>query len=139
MKRLFWLTPVLLISLFMARVYFGHESRTMTRLKNAGIVVNPEESQWVYSTGYLRENTHVFQTSRKNVVWSRFFELDDSEIRPWPQHRLHDFPDALKRVFSSEDRVCYEAASEKDDPGILWSAEVIAGETDQVWVVLHIF
>jgi hypothetical protein len=45
-----------------------HEQRTLERLLNASAVASVDHIKLLHSTGYLRENTHVFECSAQAIL-----------------------------------------------------------------------
>jgi hypothetical protein len=69
-------------------VYFGHEQRSISRLLNTGIIRDGANVELLYSSGFTRDNWHIFKVSRDGVRLENAYlrdpkdEFDAQEMGP---------------------------------------------------------
>ena len=59
---------LLLMGTWWLWVVWGHESRTMDRLIAAKVVSPVNDCRLLFSTGYFRENSHVFECAPGDIL-----------------------------------------------------------------------
>lgn len=122
---------------FVTRCVVGHESRTIGRLIRSGLVAHEKDVRLLHSTGYLRENTHIFQVSKlaQELSPEAMPFSDDLALKMAREHlqkHLNSTVDWSQAEF-------YVFAAGKDDDWILWSAVVIKFPNTPLWVVFSVF
>ncbi|MEN3942834.1 hypothetical protein WJU23_16160 [Prosthecobacter sp. SYSU 5D2] len=107
------------------------------RLVQSGLVSHKEGVRLLHSTGFRRENTHVYQVSELAAGLDEGQRLspEDWELEWAREHlekHLNPGVDWTRAEF-------YSFAAGKDDDWILWSAVVVNVPNAPPWVILSIF
>lgn len=122
---------------FLGRCVLGHESRTIWRLVRSGLVASENGVRLLHSTGYRRENTHVYQVTKLAQELS-----PDNRLYPedWEMKRAREHIEKhLSIAVNWSEAEFYTFAAGKDDDWILWSAVVIKFPTSPLWVVFSVY
>lgn len=84
MRLLIKITLVLIVFMMSAVLWVigGHEYRTLKRLERSHAVLETRNCQLLYSTGYLKENTHIFECPPQDILSAEKGGLDYTQIIP---------------------------------------------------------
>jgi hypothetical protein len=111
------------------------------RLDRIGIVAKSCEPRLVYSSGYLRENTHVFETKRGCLVGDAAISEEDlKEMEAeWEDggHRL--VLKALEDAFGEVDAEAFVYVSGFDDASLTSYGLALSKRDDTVYVMVRSF
>lgn len=118
-------------------IFVRHEDRTLGRLVRSGVVADETHVELLHSTGYRRENTHVFRVPFKELtIKGEAFDLESESLREWvTEIRKMVEPHDPGKTVDWEKAVVYEM----DDPHVLATVTVVKARDEQAFVVLKIF
>lgn len=123
--------------LWVARCIVGHDQRTLVRLTETGVLKYEQSAKLIYSSGYLRENTHVFVTSFESVNYGHFKLLDpkDSSQHVHIQFARRFVEEAARQQVDWKTATVYAS----EGAGILAIVYLVKMEGNRAYLVLHVF
>ena len=137
--------PLLILSgvviAFSVTYVFHSEERVLDRLEQTGAVISLSGVKKLYSTGFLRENIHVFEATLASLDLTKAY-LNDSED-PQDHHYIEracdDLREYLQLSVDPESVKVYSLSSEKDGDGLLYELTVIKKPLGAAWIIHRVF
>ena len=122
---------------WLARCTLGHESRTIDRLMQTGIISNSVGIKLIYSTGYTRENIHVFRVPTKslNLNSAHLVDRQDQYQVGYIETARHHLEKYVKQAVDWDHAEVFEM----EGSGILAFITVIKEKSSDALVILHVF
>jgi hypothetical protein len=137
--------PLLILSgvvvSFFGTYVFHSEERALDRLKQTGAVISVTGVKKLYSTGFLRENTHIFEVATSSLDLTRAYLYDSADDRDhhYIERACDDLRRYLKLSVDPESVNVYSHSSEKDGNGVLYELTVIKRPLGAALIIHSVF
>jgi hypothetical protein len=137
--------PLLILSgvvvAFFVTYVFHTEDRALDRLKQTRAVISVAGVKKLYSTGFLRENTHIFEVATSSLDLTRAYLYDstDAQEHHYIERACDDLREYLQLSVDPESVKVYSLSSEKDGDGLLYELTVIKKPLGATWIIHRVF